>query len=125
MNNAQLDFFPPFRLIGMSWILLLAIFFLPNQIWGLILKIILGFFLFVVVYGSFHKMWEEYVTMGAFVTMQTMWFAGFLWTPMKFWYFNLLFAFLIVLGIKTKIYQIRNINKGLGPKINSVTNVKN
>jgi hypothetical protein len=119
MNNPHLDFWPPFRLIGMSWILLLIIFFLPNQIWGLILKTLFGFFLFGVVYGAFQKIWEEYATMGAFVAMQTIWFAGLLWTPIEFWYINLLFAFLIMLGIKTKIYQIRNINKGLGSKINN------
>ena len=119
MSNNQLDIWPPFRLIGMSWVLLIIIFLLPNQTWGITLKLLLGaYLLFAIIRGSFHQMWDEYVSMGAFVTMQTIWFIGILWTSNSFWYFKLLFAFLIILGIKTKLHQIKNINKGLGAKLN-------
>lgn len=124
MNNTQLDIWPPFRLIGMSWTALLVIYFLPNSTWALIIKFILGLFILIVVRGSFQPIWNEYATMGAFVTMQTIWFIGLLWTPTSFWYFHILFTFLIVLGIKTKIYQIKNINKGLSPKLNNATSIE-
>ena len=75
---------------------------------------ILGIFVFVVIVGSFGPIWDEYETMGAFVTLETLWFAGMLWTPNSWWCFRLLFGFLLVLGIETKFRQIDHINKSLG-----------
>lgn len=114
MNNTQLDIWPPFRLVGMSWTLILIIFFLPNQTWAFVIKILLGLGVLIIIRASLQPLWDEYKTMGAFVTMQILWFIGILWTPEQFWYIHLLFSFLIVLGIRTKIHQINHINKGLG-----------
>jgi|SRR3989344_202412 len=114
MDKTHLDIWPPFRLVGISWTLLLVIFFLPDPTWAIILKVLLGLCLLMVVFASFQPMWDKYVTMGAFVTIQILWFIGLLWTPAQFWYFRWIFIFLIILGIKTKIHQIKHINTGLG-----------
>jgi len=107
----------PLRLMGMGYACLLLIYFLPLVWWGIILKVLFGIFLIVVIKGSFHPMWDQYETMGAFVTLQTIWFAGFLWVPDHFLFLRYIFGFLIVLGILTKYKQIEHINKGLGPNL--------
>lgn len=117
LGKEKLELAPPMRLVGMTWAILLIIYFLPPTTWAVILKIILGLFLLVIIRGSFSAFWERYATMGAFVTMQTAWFVGLLWTPSHFNFIRYIFVVLIILGIFTKVRQIRHINKGYGPDL--------
>jgi len=120
-NKVLLEIAPAFRLVGMIWISILIIYFLPASFWFFVFKIILGLFIIVTIKGSFHPMWDEYETMGAFVTMQAVWFFGLIWIPWNMFSYSYLFhfilTFLIVIGFATKIKQIKNINKGLGPDL--------
>ncbi len=121
MNSEELhkevSFGPPLRLMGIGWVCLLIIYFLPLVWWGILLKVLAAISLFAVIKASWHPIWNSYVTMGAFVVMQTVWFAGILWTPGSFVFMKYIFGFLIVLGILTKYKQIKHIKKGLSPDL--------
>lgn len=108
---------PPLRLMGLTWVLMFIIYFLPSAFWAVALKIFLWIFVIVVVRAAFQPVWNRYATMGAFVTMQALWFAGLLWIPESFSFLRYIFSFLIVLGIFTKNAQIKKINEGLGPDL--------
>jgi hypothetical protein len=112
----RLEVGPPLRLVGMTWAAILIIYFLPMTVWAIVLKIILGIFIFAVIRGSFYPMWKNYGNMGAFVTMQAIWFAGLLWIPEALSFLRFVFGLLIILGIVTIFKQIKHINKGMGPK---------
>ncbi len=116
-KNEKIEVGPCLRLVGMTWIPMLIIYFLPSAIWAIVTKIFLGIFIFVVIRGAFQPIWDRYSTMGAFVTMQALWFAGLLWIPDSLSFLRYVFTFLIVLGFFTKLKQIRHINKGLGPDL--------
>lgn len=118
LETEKLELGPPLRLAGISWVLILVIFLLPSTVWATVLKIILGIFLFGTIRGSFYPIWDRYETMGAFVTMQVVWFAGLLWIPESLSFLRYLFIFLIVLGIATKCKQIKHINEGKGARLN-------
>ena len=107
----------PFKLMLISWLLVYLIFITADTTTGFIFKVFIGLLLITHVKRSFSEVYEKYVTMGAFVTMQTTWFIGVLWMPEKFWYINFVLYFLILLGIEAKVKQIKNINKGLSPDL--------
>lgn len=117
-KEEKLEVGPALRLVGMTWVPMLIIYFLPSTTWALVLKIILGLFIIAVIRGSFQPIWDKYETMGAFVTMQAVWFAGLFWISPFFQPLQYIFIFLIVLGMATKFKQIRHINNGLGPNLN-------
>ena len=114
----RLEVEPPLRLVGMTWVSMTIIYFLPSAVWAIILKIIIGIFIFATIRGSFFPIWKRYETMGAFVTMQSVWFAGLLWIPESLSFLRYVFGFLIILGIATKFKQIKHINQGKGPYLN-------
>ncbi len=108
---------PPLWLIGMTCAALVVIAFLPFTFWGYVGMTLLGLFVLVVIRGSFQPIWDEYKTMGAFVTLETIWFAGMFWAPLHWEWFHFLFGFLFLIGIVAKFRQIDRINKGLGPDL--------
>ena len=114
LEAGKLEVAPSLRLVGMTWIPIIIIYLLPQTTWGFILKAVLLLFVVIVIVGSFSSFWDRYETMGAFVTMQTVWLAGFLWIPNSLSFLRYVFVFLIILGIATKFKQIGHINKGLG-----------
>ena len=117
LKNEKLEIGPPLRLMGMTWLPMLIIFFLPSTVWAIVFKIVLGLFVIGVITAAFQPLWDRYETMGAFVTMQALWFAGLLWIPESLSFLTYVFSFLIILGIATKFKQIKRINKGLGPDL--------
>jgi hypothetical protein len=114
----KLEVAPPLRLVGMTWVSMIIIYFLPSAVWAIVLKVIIGIFIFSVIRGSFFPIWKRYETMGAFVTMQAVWFAGLLWIPESLSFLRYVFVFLIILGFATKFKQIKHINQGKGPDLN-------
>ena len=117
-KKEKLEVGPALRLVGMTWVSMLIIYFLPLTVWAIMLKIILGLFVLVVIRGSFQPIWDRYETMGAFVTMQAVWVAGLFWISPFFHPLQYIFIFLIVLGMATKFKQIKHINSGLGSSLN-------
>lgn len=111
--NKKIESSPPLRMMIMTWLLLLVIYFTPlNGLW-IILKIFLSLYLIGVILNSFRApIWEEYETMGAFITMQTLWFAGILWMPNTYFYIKFILGFLICLGIGTMLNMIKTKNEG-------------
>jgi len=105
------------RMLGMTCVPLLVISFLPLSGWGYVGIVILGLWILMTLRGAFHPTWDEYETIGAFVTLGTLTFAGVIWTPESWWWLRLVFGFLFVTGIATKFKQIDHINKGLGPDL--------
>jgi hypothetical protein len=116
-KSQRVDMGAPLRLVVMGWTALLLLYFLPLIWWGIILKFLSGIFLVALIIGSFQPVWDRYVTMGAFLTMQVAWFALFLWVPDYLVFLRYVLSLLIVLGIFTKFKQIQHINKGLGPDL--------
>lgn len=116
-ENDKLEIGPPLRLIGMIWIAMVFIYFLPFTIWAIVIKIILGLWVLIVIASSFKPFWDRYVTMGAFVTLQALWFAGLLWISEPI-FLRYIFLFLIIIGVGAKFKQIKHINDGQGPELN-------
>lgn len=111
MNNPEkLSKLIPIRFMGMSWVPLIVIYWLPTYWWGYILKIILAIWILGVIKSSFSPMWEKYETLGAFVTLNTIWLTAILWIHNPSW-ISYVFSFLIVLGFMTKFHQIDKSNK--------------
>lgn len=116
IEGEKLEIGPPLRYIGMNYIAMVFIYFLPFTIWAVIIKIILCFWVLIVIASSFKPFWSRYVTMGAFVTLQSAWFAALLWISEPI-FLRYIFLFLIITGVVAKFKQIKNINNGMGPNL--------
>jgi hypothetical protein len=77
-NKTGLEYGPPTRLVSMGLICIVGLIYLPNIWWGFILKFLLGMSLLGTIGSSFKDLWEEYETMGAFVTVQLVSFTAIL-----------------------------------------------
>ena len=105
-SNTDLELGPPVRLVVMGVVCIVGIIYLPMVWWGIISKCILGFFLVGVVVGSFKDVWEDYETMGAFVTIQLVSFTAILlWADVTI--IRWVASFAIVTGWFTMHYRIK------------------
>jgi hypothetical protein len=77
----QLDIWPPIRLVTMGVVCIAGLIFLPNEWWGIAIKVGLAIWLIGTVVGSFGDLWHEYETMGAFVSIQLAAFAAIMLFP--------------------------------------------
>lgn len=88
----------PITFTVMTWLPVLFIVFLPNQWWGIILKVLAGLWLLGISNGAFRT--AGYF--GGWLTMNTLWFGLALISPRWLVY---VFSFLIVGGYVT-IYRL-------------------
>jgi hypothetical protein len=105
-TNLKLDIMPPIRLVIMGVVCIAGIIFLPNDWWGIVVKIFLALFLIGTIKGAFSDVWEEYETMGAFVTMQLAAFTAIFLFPDAS-AMRLVAIFLIMLGWFTMIQRVK------------------
>lgn len=109
MGKANLTKLIPFRITAFTWIPILIIYALPVSWWGILLKVFIFFFLCVVIRGTFSPYWNELQFFGAFVTMNSLLFAGILWFGDSIWVVYIL-SVLIVVGLGTILHQIDKAN---------------
>jgi len=124
VNKEKLEKGPPLMLLGMTCFPILVTAMLPYSFWGYIGMVALGGFALIVVTGSFDQNWDKYETMGAFVTLGTIWFTGLVWVPLSWWWLRFLLGFLFLTGIAAKFKQIDHINNGLGADLRKSQNEK-
>lgn len=98
----NLDIWPPIRLVSMGAICLAGIVYLPNAWWGILIKVVLAIWLLSTVIGSFGNLWNEYETMGAFVTIQLAAIAAIMIFTDVLWV-TILASFIIILGWMTMV----------------------
>jgi hypothetical protein len=110
MNEHKLTKMVPIRFIAMSWIPLFIMFLLPSGILFLIVKIILGFGVLSVIVTSFNSMWNEYGTLGAFVTENAVLFAALWFFKLPSW-LSFIFILLIILSFATTFDGIKKANQ--------------
>lgn len=105
-DSEWLDYMVPIRFVGMSWAMILVIYFLPATWWGISLMAVLGFGILGVVMASFNDMWSDYASLGAFAVLNGIYFAALLWFHDSSWVFYAAII-LIFLSFSTQFNHIR------------------
>lgn len=111
-SKGYLDWMVPIRFIGMTWVPLIAIYWLPNPWWGITLKIILGLWILNTLRASFDQMWNEYDHLFAFVVFNNLYLAGILWLQKPSWLIYIS-SLLIVVAFSVMYKHINDHNKKL------------
>lgn len=104
----KLDYMVPIRFVLLTWIPLFAIWWLGGQPIWLIGLLSLWIFLFLV--SSFSSAFEDYLSLGAFTTLTSLWFAGVLWLGDYVWLRFVFFA-LIFLHCRSMYKRINGVDK--------------
>mgnify|MGYP001559533676 FL=1 len=108
-NKNQLEKMVPIRLTMFAWIPIIIWFFLPSLWWTIIIKLLIIIWEIVVFKAAFSSIWYKYEHLGAFISMNVLWFILLLITKSN--WLSYIFGFLIVIGFATQFKQIDDINK--------------
>ena len=109
-NIENLSRMVPVRLVMMAYVPLFLTSLLSNNWLGLTLKILSILWALIPIKAAFSSMWEKYEFLGAFVTLNTIWFAILVFANGPGW-LNFVLGFLIVIGFGTMFKHIGRINK--------------
>lgn len=109
-GSERLNKLVPIRFMAMSWIPVFIIYLLPNLWWAFIIKGILLTLILVIFISAFSPIWSSYQTLGAFVVLNTFWFAGLLWISNPGW-MAYIFILLIMTSFGTIFLHIDKKNK--------------
>ena len=100
----------PIRFIITQWIPLIFIFELPNNSWGLLIKIVLGLWLLQTLKSAFSPMFDKLVSgFGAGIFLKSLWFS-LIWLLAPHWSIYI-FLFLLVTSFATMFWMIDKHNK--------------